>query len=72
MDKLLGWVRQPSTLAAAGLLLGAGVYWLTRDPSLALAAAAVPLGGVSDHTKQLLVRIEQLEDALRRQTPPKS
>lgn len=59
------WIKQPSTLMAGGLLIGGAVYWQTKSPELALAAAAVLPGAVNDHTSAVLTKIEGLEDAVR-------
>jgi hypothetical protein len=56
------WARQPTTLVATGLLVGAAVYWLSGSVPLAAAAAAVVPGAVNDHTTDLLTKIEALED----------
>lgn len=57
-------LRQPSTLMAIGCLIGAIVYWWTKSPELALAAAAVVPGAVNDHTTAILTKVEGLEDAV--------
>jgi hypothetical protein len=66
--KLRSWFQQPSTLVAAGLLVGAGVYWWTKSPEMALMAAALIPGAVNDHSTQILTKIEGVEDSLRPQT----
>lgn len=59
------WARQPTTLMAAGCIAGAAVYWFTKSPELALAAAAAIPGAVNDSTSNLLTRIEAVEDSVR-------
>ena len=68
LKKVRSYLQQPSTLTAVGLLVGAGVYWWTKSAEMALAAAAVIPGVVSDHTTQILTKIEGVEDSLRPQT----
>jgi hypothetical protein len=63
--KVLSYLKQPSTLIAAGLLVGAAVYWQTKSPELALAAAAIIPGAVNDHSSSILTKVEGLEDSLR-------
>lgn len=62
------WAQQPSSLVAVGLLVGAGVYWWTKSPELALVAASIIPGAVNDHSTQILTKIEGVEDSLRPQT----
>lgn len=64
------WIRQPTSLVCVGLVLGAGVYWLTRDGSLAALAASLPLGGINDNTAKLLGAIEAWEDRAPRAAAP--
>jgi hypothetical protein len=54
-------VRQPTTILCGGLIVGAGVYWVTKSPELAAVATAGVIGSVDDHTRTLLTRIEDLE-----------
>lgn len=68
MTKLEAWFRQPSTLLAAGLLVGGAVYWITASPALALTAASIIPGACNDHSASLLTRIEGVEDGLRANT----
>jgi hypothetical protein len=65
MNAVTGWLRQPTTLMAAGIAVGGVVYWFTGSAPVAIGAATVVLGSVSDHTKDLLTRIEGVEDALK-------
>jgi hypothetical protein len=65
MDKLKVWVKQPTTIVGLGIMVGAGVYWVTKSPELALVAAGAVMGSVSDHTAGILTSIENLEDAVR-------
>lgn len=65
IEQITSFLRQPSTLMAAGCIVGAGVYWLTKDAALSLASVAIIPGAVSDHTSDVLQRIENVEDALR-------
>lgn len=63
MDALKAWFRQPSTLVAAGLVVGAVVFWFSGNAALAaMAAAAIP-GAVNDHSRAMLEKIEGLETA---------
>ena len=65
MKQVFLWARQPSTLLALALLASAVAYWFTGSTALAAGAAAAVLGGVNDQTRDLLVRMETMEDAIR-------
>jgi hypothetical protein len=59
------WVRQPTTLTALAVAVGAAVYWHTHNAVYATMATSAILGTVSDHTAGLLKTIENLEDQLK-------
>lgn len=61
----MSWVRQPSTLMCLGCVIGAGVYYFTGNPTLALVAAGLVPGAVNDKTAGILTRIEAVETALK-------
>lgn len=69
MSSIVQFLRQPSTLIAAGFMLGAIVYWVTRSPELALAAVALVPGAINDNTAGILSKVEALEDAARQPRP---
>jgi hypothetical protein len=48
-----------------GLVLGGIVYWITKSPELTLVAAGAVPGAMSDHTRDLLTKIEGIEDGVR-------
>lgn len=65
MKNLISWARQPSTLMAGGIVVAGVIYYCTGSAELAGAGAAVLLGSVSDHTAQIIARVELLEDFLK-------
>jgi hypothetical protein len=62
---LNNWRKQPSTLLGLGLVLGGGVYWFTKSPELTLVAIGVVPGVMNDRTKDLMAKIEGIEDGVR-------
>jgi hypothetical protein len=66
---MMNWLKQPTTLMAGALIVGGVVYWFTNNAALAGSAAVLVLGGMNDNTKDVLTRIEGVEDALRQQPP---
>lgn len=62
MDKIIAWLRQPSTLTAVGVAIAAAVYWFTKSAELAAVALAAVLGTVSDSTSALLTKVESIEN----------
>lgn len=65
MNRVTGWIRQPTTIGAFAVVAGGAAYWFTGNAVIAGTVATAVLGGMNDHTATLLTRIEALEDALR-------
>lgn len=65
LETLTAWLRQPTTLNAAAILVAAIVYWFVGDGYVAGLAAALLLGVVPDDTKTIIGKIEALEDSAR-------
>lgn len=59
------WRKQPTTIVCFALIVGAGVYWVSKDVTLAGVAAGAVAGGLNDNTKALLTKTEALEDSMR-------
>ena len=62
---MMSWLKQPTTLMAVAIVIAGAVYWFTGNAALAGGAAAVVLGGISDQTKDVLARVESVEDTLK-------
>jgi hypothetical protein len=65
MKLFFTWARQPTTLLSCAIIVSGIIYWLTRSAAFAAGIAAAILGGVNDHTQDLLARMEAIEDAAR-------
>ncbi len=65
MKPILAWAKQPTTLLALAIVAAGVAYWLTRSAAVAAGVVAAILGGVNDHTQDLLARMEAMEDAAR-------
>lgn len=65
MDKVSVWVRQPTTLGAAAILVGGLVYWTTGNSEAAIGAAGLFLGAVDDNTAKTLASVELIEDSIK-------
>ena len=64
MRPILLWAKQPTTLLAFALVAAAVSYWFTRSAAIAAGVAAAILGGVNDQTRDLLTRMEAMEDTV--------
>ncbi len=65
MKPILRWAKQPTTLLAFAVIAAGVAYWFTRSAALAAGVAAAVLGGIDDHTQDVLARLEGLEDVVR-------
>ena len=64
MRPILLWAKQPTTVLAFALVAAAISYWFTHSAPLAAGVAAAILGGVNDQTRDLITRMEAMEDAV--------
>jgi hypothetical protein len=59
------WRKQPTTIAGVALAVAGAVYWKTQNGALAAVAAGMVGGALNDSTKDLLAKVEALEDGMR-------